>query len=107
MARRSCRSIENRCARLVCHFAEPSDDAHCDRAGLSVSDSAPISLNYWNDLGSGSREEAFVGYEDVVPREICLDHFEVELAGNIKHDRSRDSLQRSSRNRGREDLAVL
>jgi hypothetical protein len=42
-----------------------------------------------------------------VPREICLDHFDVEFAGNIKHDRSRDSLQRSGRDRRREDLAVL
>ena len=36
--------------------------------------------------------KAFVGHENVVPREICLDHFDVELASNIKHDRSRDSL---------------
>jgi hypothetical protein len=42
-----------------------------------------------------------------VPREICLDDFDAELATHIKHDRSRDSLQRSSRDRGREDLAVL
>src|SRR4029077_2357378 len=59
------------------------------------------------DLGSSSGEEAFVGHENVVPREICLDHFDAELAGNIKHDRSRDSLQRSGRDRGREELAVL
>src|SRR5205814_8597042 len=70
-------------------------------------DDAAIGFHHGNDLGSSSGKEAFVGHENVVPRKICLDDFDVELAGNIKHNRSRDSLQRSGRDRRREDLAVL
>jgi hypothetical protein len=87
-----CSLIENRRASLVCHFAEPRDDARRDWARFSVSEGAAIGFNHGYDFGSSSREEAFVGHENVMPRQICLGDINVELAANLKHDRSRDSL---------------
>src|SRR5262249_7037759 len=100
-------SIEYWCTRFACHLAEARSDARGDRAGFSVSDRASVDFDHWNNLGSSSREEAFVGNENIVSREICLRDFNVELAGNIKDDGSRDASQRSGRDRGCEDFAVL
>jgi hypothetical protein len=74
--------------------------------GLPVSDNAAIGFDHRNDFRSSSGEEAFVGHENIVPRESASVTL-TRARRNIEHDRSRDSAQRSGRDRRREDLAVL
>src|SRR5207237_9132814 len=74
---------------------------------VAVSDQTPIGSDHLKEVGSGARKEAFVGHKNIVSREICLRDFKVELASNIKYNRSRDASQCSGRDRGCEDLAIL
>src|SRR5687768_2735078 len=75
----------DRLARRIRHRVIFLDEFASDRAWLAVANDAPIDFGHWHQFRAGAGQEAFVGIEHVIAREVWLADLQARRASQI-HD---------------------